>query len=106
MYYKFSYYGDLWVNFIGWISILVLLVAGKRFLNSKTGFTEYFNQASYPIYILHQSILVALAYYILQANIILLVQVSCICIGSFLLTVAAYHLISRIPVVRKLIGMK
>lgn len=106
MYYKFSYYGDLLVNFVGWISILVLLVAGKRFLNSGTGFTEYFNQASYPIYILHQSILVTLAYYILQANIILLVQVSCICIGSFLLTVAAYHLISRIPIVRKLIGMK
>lgn len=106
IYYKFSYYGDLWVNFLGWISILVLLVAGKRFLNRRTGFTEYFNQASYPIYILHQSILVALAYYIVQANNIFLVQVSCICIGSFLLTVAAYHLISRIPVVRKLIGLK
>lgn len=106
VYYKFSYYGDLWVNFIGWISILVLLVAGKRFLNRKTDFTEYFNQASYPIYILHQSILVVLAYYIVRANNIFLVQVLCICIGSFLMTVAACHLISRIPVVRKLIGMK
>lgn len=106
VYYKFSYYGDLWVNFIGWISILVLLVAGKRFLNRRTGFTKYFNQASYPVYILHQTILVALAYYIVRANNVFLVQVSCICIGSFLLTVAAYHLISRIPVVRKLIGLK
>lgn len=68
--------------------------------------TCYFNQASYPIYILHQTILVALAYYIVRANNIFLVQVSYICIGSFLLTFAAYHLISRIPVARKLIGMK
>ena len=56
LYYKFSYYGDLWVNFIGWISILALFIWGKKRLNSKTGFTEYFNKASYPIYILHQTI--------------------------------------------------
>lgn len=106
MYYKFSYYGDLWVNFIGWISILVLLVAGKRFLNERTGFTEYFNHASYPIYILHQSILVALAYYVMQISDILLVQVFCICIGSFVLTVLAYHLMRVISIVRKMIGIK
>ncbi|MDE5590469.1 MAG: acyltransferase [Acetatifactor sp.] len=104
-YYRFSYYGDLWVNFIGWISILVILVAGKKYLNRRTGFTEYFNQASYPIYILHQSVLVALAYYVVQASNILLIQVLCICVGSFVLTVSAYHLIKLIPVVRKLVGI-
>ncbi len=106
MYYAFSYYGDLWVNFIGWLSILVLLVVGKRNLNKRTGFTKYFNQASYPIYILHQSILVALAYYVVQASDVFVVQVFGICIGSFLLTVLAYHLIKWIPVVRKMIGIK
>lgn len=105
IYYRYSYYGDLWVNFIGWISILVLLVAGKRYLNQRTGFTEYFNRASYPIYILHQSILVALAYYVVQAGNILWLQVFCIWLGSFLLTMLAYHLIRLIPVVRKLIGI-
>lgn len=106
MYDRFSYYGDLWVNFIGWITILVLLATGKKFLNTRTVFTEYFNQASYPIYILHQSILVALAYYIVQISDILFVQIFGICIGSFLLTVAAYHLIKWMPVVRKMIGIK
>ena len=106
MYYRFSYYGDFGVNFIGWISILILLVIGKRFLDKKTGFTDYFNQASYPVYILHQSILVALAYYVVQISDVLFVQVFCVCIGSFLLTVLAYHLIKLIPVVRKIIGIK
>ena len=106
IYYKYAYYGDLWVNFIGWISILCLLILGKRFLNVKTGFTEYFNKASYPIYILHQSILVALAYYVVRMNDILWVQVFCICIGSFLLTVLAYHLIRLVPVVRKIVGIR
>lgn len=105
MYYKISYYGDCWVNFIGWISILVLLVVGKNLLNKETGFTRYFNKASYPIYILHQSILVVLAYYIVGMSDIMLVQVFCICVGSFLLTVLAYHLVRRIPIVRRLIGI-
>lgn len=105
MYYMFSYYGDLWVNFIGWISILVLLVVGKKFFNRRTSFTEYFNSASYPIYILHQSILVALAYYVVRVNDVMLVQVLGICIGSFILTVLAYHLIRLVPVIRKMIGI-
>lgn len=106
LYYCLSYYGDLWVNFISWISILVLLIVAKRLLKKRTGLTEYLNHASYPIYILHQSILVALAYYVVQISDVLLVQVFCICIGSFLLTVLAYHLIKLVPIVRKIIGVK
>lgn len=106
VYYKFSYYGDLWVNFIGWISILVFLIAGNRFLDKQTGFTKYFNKASYPIYILHQSVLVVLAYYIMLLSDDLPVQVFGVCIGSFLLTVFAYELLRRIPVVRKMVGIK
>lgn len=105
-YYKFSYYGDLWVNFIGWVSILSLLVLGKGYLDQKTGFTEYFNGASYPIYILHQSILVALAYYVVQMSDILLVQAAGICAGSFVLTVLAYHMIRLMPIVSRMVGIR
>jgi len=106
MYYTTSYYGDLWVNFVGWISILVLLILGKKNFNKRTGFTEYFNQASYPVYILHQSILVALAYYVAQISENFFVQVTGILVGSFLLTLAGYHLIRRIPFIRKIVGIK
>ena len=106
LYYRYSYYGDLWINYIGWNSVLVLLVAGKKFLNERTKFTAYFNQASYPVYILHQSILVVLAYYIIQACSNLLVQILGICFGSFVLTILAYHLVKKIPFVRKGIGIR
>ena len=66
LYYRYTYYGDLWINYIGWNTILVVLAAGKRFLNRRTGFTGYFNRASYPIYILHQPILVAVSYYVVR----------------------------------------
>lgn len=93
LYYNFDYYGDLWVNYIGWNTILVLLVFGKRFLNKRTRFTEYFNRASYPIYLLHQSILVVLAYYIVRMSGNMAVQVLGIGIGSFVLSVLAYHFV-------------
>lgn len=96
LYYNFSYYGDLWINYIGWNSILCLLVLGKKFLNQHTKFTEYFNKASYPIYILHMPILVAVAYYIVQISENMAVRVLGIGIGSFVLTVLSYHLIRLI----------
>ena len=106
LYYNDSYYGDLWINYIGWNSILVLLVIGKKFFNKRTKFTEYFNNASYPIYILHQSILVVLAYYVVQVCDNMVVQVLGICAGSFALTVLMYHLIKVIPVLRKMVGIR
>lgn len=105
MYYRFSYYGDLWVNVIGWISVLTALVVGKKFFNKKTAFTKYFNGSSYPIYILHQSILVALAYYVVNCCNTLWVQAACIGVGSFLLTVLAYHLIKCVPGIRIIVGI-
>lgn len=105
LYYCFFYYGDLWINYIGWNSILVLLVLGKRKLNKRTRFTDYFNKASYPIYILHQSILVAVAYYVVQISDVLFVQILGILFGSFVLTIALYHFIRMIPVVREMVGI-
>lgn len=106
LYYRFSYYGDLWINYIGWNTILVLLVLGKRYLNKRTGFTKYFNEASYPIYILHQSILIVLAYYIVRVCDNMVMKVFGIWGGSFILTLSAYHMVKKIPFVRKMIGMK
>lgn len=105
LYYKFSYYGDLWINFIGWNTILVLLILARKFLNKSNGFTVYFNKASYPIYILHQSVLVALAYYVAQFISGIYVQAVCICFCSFGATLSAYHLIRKVPFVRELIGI-
>lgn len=104
LYYQFSYYGDLWICFIGWIAILFFLAAGKKFLNLATGFKKYMNRASYPVYILHQSILVGVAYYVVQVSDVLPVQAVVICLGSFVLTVLTYHLMRWIPVVRMMIG--
>lgn len=105
-YYRFAYYGDLWINYIGWNTILVWIVCGRKYLNRKTRRTEYFNQASYPIYILHQSILVMLAYYVVRICPYRILQALLICMGSFIGTILAYYLVKWVPVVRKVVGVK
>lgn len=89
LYYRYSYYGDLWVNFIGWISILALLILGKKMMNVRMRFMECFHKMSYSVYILHLPILAALAYYVAQMGVGLAVQVIFIGFGSFALTLAA-----------------
>ena len=103
-YYSHNYYGDLWVNFVGWNGILALLVLGRKFWNKKTAFTEYFRKASYPIYILHQSILVSFAYYVVKALNSTIQEAAVICVGSFLLSLGAYYLLRKIPYLKNLIG--
>ena len=97
LYVRFSYYGDLWVNWIGWISILVLLLFGKQFLNKRTAFTDYMRRTSYTVYILHQTILVALAYYVVPDCESMPAKVLGICAGSFLLTYAASAILHTVP---------
>lgn len=105
-YFQYSYYGDIVVNFIGWIGICAMLPFGKKYFNREMKLIIYFNKASFPIYILHQSILVALSYYVLSFVNGIFIQVLIILFGSFILTIAAYELLKRIPYLRNIFAIK
>ncbi len=106
LYYKFSYYGDLYVNFVGWLGVLSCLIIGKLYLNKENKITNYFKKASFPIYILHQTILVIIGYYALTLLDNTILQISITICGSFILTIIVYEIISKIPVLKRLIGVR
>ena len=105
-YYKYSYYGDGLVNFVAWIGSCALISFAMKYLNQRTKFLKYFNKASFPIYILHQSILVVVAYYTLLYVKGLALQVGFIMVISFIITMFIYEIVKRIPYVRFLLGIK
>lgn len=105
-YYQFSYYGDLGVNIVGWLGVLSFLIIGNEYFNKKTKITDYLSKASFPVYILHQTILVISGYYVLLSIDNIVMQVLIIMAGSFLLTFLCYEIIRHIPYLRKLFGMK
>lgn len=106
VYYNFSYYGDLLVNIVGWLGVLSCIVIGKLFLNKENIVTNYLKKASFPIYILHQTILIVIAYYTLIMINNIFLQIIIIMVGSFILTILLYEIISRIPILKKIIGIQ
>jgi len=108
-------------GFAAWFIIIALLGYGKRYLNSppKRGlsakFLGYFGEGSYPFYILHQTVIVAIGFYVVQwdasaklgAGASVLVKYVTIAVASFVTTTILYDLlVRRTNVTRFLFGMR
>ena len=61
------------VNYVGmlgvWTMLIGMLGAGRRYLNRPSRTLSYLAEASYPVYILHQTAIVVLAWFVVQAPI-------------------------------------
>ena len=89
----------------GWTGVLALMGAGKHMFDSAGPCEAYLRTASYPVYIIHQAILVALAYYVVTVPIPPELQFAAVVIFGLLLMFACYELLRRIPGVRALFGI-
>lgn len=90
-----------------WSLILAALGFAKKHLNFSNRFLQYANQAVYPFYILHQTLIVAMGYYIVQWQLPLAVKMILLIVLCFTSLVVIYHwLIKRFVVTRILYGMK
>ena len=90
-----------------WFFILALLAYGRRFLNFTNRFLKYFAEGAYPLYILHQTVLVAVAFFVVQWSIRTGAKYAIIVALSFAGTVVAYDiLVRRTNITRFLFGMK
>ena len=89
----------------GWIGVLAFMGVGRHLFDMTNNFTSYMGAASYPVYIIHQAVLVVIAYYVLMIEIPPAQQYAAIMIFSILLTFACYEIVRKIPVVRALFGI-
>lgn len=92
--------------FIAWISILAILGYGKKYLNFSNRITAYFSRAAFPVYIFHQTWVVAIGYYVLKATGIHLIQIVSIMLLSFTAIILTYEIFRRIPVTRFMFGIR
>ena len=90
-----------------WCCLVALLAYGRRFLRSSNRFTSYAAEASYPVYLLHQTVIVAVAFVVVRWDAGVAVKFSAILLASVLVSVLVYELaIRRLGAVRFLFGMK
>lgn len=92
---------------VGWAWVLGLVGYGKQYLNRPHQSLNYLNQAVYPFYILHQTVIVILAYYIVQTNDTVIMKYIYTVGVTLFITMGIYHLLIKpYPVMRFLFGMK
>jgi len=93
---------------IAWGWVLALVGYGKHYLNRKHIILNYLNQAVYPFYILHQTVIVLVVYYIVQTQNESILSKYIYTVGiTFFVSVLIYHLFVRpYAITRFLFGMK
>lgn len=94
-------------GFSSWCWILAFFGLAVSYLDYRKPVLEYANQAVLPFYILHQSVLICVGYFIVQWPIPDLLKWVTILVISFAIIMGLYeYFIRRINVLRILFGMK
>lgn len=90
-----------------WCLVLAILGFGRQHLTVGHPILRYANEAVLPFYILHQTVILGIGYFVVQWSIPDLVKYVIILAGSFAVTMALYEFaIRRVNVLRFLFGMK
>lgn len=89
----------------GWL--LAILGLGSWFLNRNNRFLARANEAVLPFYILHQTIIITIGFYVVQWDTGVGLKYLCISVSSFIAIMLIYELLVRhIIVLRFLFGMR
>ena len=90
-----------------WAWLLTFLGFASRYLNFSNRFLKYANQAVLPFYILHQTVIVAVGFFIRDWNLAVFPKYLFLATVSFTIIMVLYELaVRRIGVLRFLFGMK
>lgn len=87
--------------------LITFIGFSARFCTDSNRFLQYANQAVLPFYILHQTIIIIIGYFVVQLSLAPLIKYAIIVPASFIAVMAVYHFIIRpVPLFRFLFGMK
>ncbi|BAU14806.1 hypothetical protein LEP3755_53590 [Leptolyngbya sp. NIES-3755] len=90
-----------------WFWVLMLLGLGRKFLNINSRLLSYANEAAYPVYLLHQTVLVTISFYVVRWNVGVMTKFWAISTATVVITIALYELfVRRFNLVRFLFGLK
>ena len=92
---------------MAWCWIIAILGFGSRYLNFNNKFLGYASEAVLPFYILHQTIIIIVGFYVVQWSMAIAPKYFIIVALSFVGIMAIYEiLVRRINVLRFLFGMR
>ena len=90
-----------------WCWVLAILGHGMRYLTKNTPFLRYANEAVLPFYVMHQTVLLTVGYFIVPTAMPDLLKWFLIALISFAVVMGLYELlVRRVNLLRFLFGMK
>ena len=93
--------------FGGWACVLAFFGLGMQYLTARTVYLGYANEAVLPFYILHQTVILAIGYFVLQWSISDVLEWTVVVVISFAIIMVLYEfMVRRFNVMRVLFGMK
>lgn len=90
-----------------WVCVLAFLSLGQHYFQFRNSVLNYLNEAAYPVYLLHQTILVTIAFFVVQWEIDVVAKFVVISTATIAITLLVYELlVRRIQLMRSLFGLK
>jgi glucans biosynthesis protein C len=89
-----------------WCAATFVLFLATKGSNRTNKYLEYGNEIIVPFYLLHQPVIVAIAYFVVQWDSGIVVKLPVLMIGSLLISLGLVELVRRIKPVRSIFGMK
>jgi len=88
-----------------WLWLVCIFGYANEYLNKKNKVIQYLNPAVYPIYILHQTFIIALGFLLGQLKLGVQLEATLVLIGTIILCIICYEVIKRIPILKVCFGM-
>jgi glucan biosynthesis protein C len=99
--------GALYDGPLAWSLLIAILGFGRRYLSFDHPILKYASEAAYPFYILHQTVIVIIGYYVVQWSMGIWLQFLAVNVVAASVTILVYEvLVKRTNVTRFLFGMK
>ena len=95
------------INAIGVAYSLAMLFVGMRFLNFTNRWLRYGREAALPFFVLHQPVIIVIAFFVVQWDVSLWVKLPVVLLSSFVVSLALYELlVRRFGPLQRAFGMK
>jgi peptidoglycan/LPS O-acetylase OafA/YrhL len=98
----------IWITWCinGWGWSITMFNVGIRFLDFRNEWLQYGQEVIMPFFLLHQPVIIAVAFFVVQWDVGITPKLLAVLVGSFLITVAIYELLlKRIGVIRNFFGL-
>ena len=93
-------------NVFTWAALMAFIGYGRRYLSFSNPLLRWARDASYPIYILHQTVIITIGYWVIQQPWHAWTKFAVVVLGTLAICVALYEGIRRFSLTRLLFGMK